>query len=236
MWLPSNNYWKMKRIDLTAVRTNGLRIGILAVLMSFALGLRAQSEEEAGKWLDDASSTMSGYETISMDFDYVLDNQAEDVSQELSGTLLLKGDKYVVNLFGSTQIFDGSKTYTIIPENEEVNISDADVDDENTFTPSKFYSFYESGYTYAMDEVADRDGKKIQYIRLTPIDSESEVSSILVGIEVSTKHIYQVIEIGNNATKTTLTARNMRTNEDIGDSAFTFDEKKYTDMNYLINR
>ena len=207
--------------------------------MAFLLlsaGLRAQSDPEAGKWLDNASATMSGYETISMDFDYVLDNQAEDVSQELTGSLLLKGDKYVVNLFGSTQIFDGSKTYTIIPENEEVNISDADVDPENTFTPSKFYSFYESGYNYAMDELKNIDGKKIQFVRLIPIDSESEVASILVGIEVSTNHIYQVIEIGNNETRTTLTARNMKTNQDIGDSAFTFDEKKYTDMNYLINR
>ena len=87
-----------------------------------------------------------------------------------------------------------------------------------------------------MDELKNIDGKKIQFIRLIPIDSESEVASILVGIEVSTNHIYQVIEIGNNETRTTLTARNMKTNQDIGDSAFTFDEKKYTDMNYLINR
>ena len=87
-----------------------------------------------------------------------------------------------------------------------------------------------------MDERKKRDGKDIQFIRLTPIDSDSEVASILVGIEVSTKNIYQVIEIGNNETRTTLTARDMRTDENIGDSAFTFDEKKYTDMNYLINR
>ncbi len=211
-------------------------LGMLMVLLFVSVGLLAQNDTEAGQWLDVASATMSGYETISMDFDYVLDNQAEDVSQELTGSLLLKGDKYVVNLFGSTQIFDGFKTYTIIPENEEVNISDADVDPENTFTPSKFYSFYESGYNYAMDELKNINGKNIQFVRLIPIDSESEVASILVGIEVSTNHIYQVIEIGNNETRTTLTARNMKTNQDIGDSAFTFDEKKYTDMNYLINR
>ena len=87
-----------------------------------------------------------------------------------------------------------------------------------------------------MDEQKNMDGKKIQFIRLTPIDSDSEVASILVGIEVSTKHIYQVIEIGNNETRTTLTARNMQTDGNIGDDAFAFDEKKYTDMNYLINR
>lgn len=213
-----------------------VRAHVCILLLFLSIGLGAQNDPAAGKWLDEASSTMSSYETISMDFDYVLNNQAEDVSQELTGSLLLKGEKYVVNLFGSTQIFDGSKTYTIIPENEEVNISGADVDPENTFTPSKFYSFYKSGYTYAMDEQKSTNGKKIQFIRLTPIDSNSEVASILVGIEVSSKHIYQVIEIGKNETTTTLTARNMQTDQNIGDEAFAFDEQKYLDMDYLINK
>ncbi len=204
--------------------------------MGTSLGMRAQDDSEAGKWLDEASAKMSGYRDMAVDFDYVLDNQAEDVSQELSGDLLLKGDKYVVNLFGSTQIFDGSRTYTIIPENEEVNISEADIDGENTFTPSKFYTFYKAGYTYAMDQQKTVGGKKIQFVRLTPIDSDSEVQSILVGIEVATRHIYQVIEIGNNDTTTTLTAKKIVTDQNLGDNAFSFDEQKYLDMNYLINR
>ena len=204
--------------------------------MGTSLDIKAQDDAEAGKWLDEASAKMSGYRDMAVDFDYVLDNQAEDVSQELSGDLLLKGDKYVVNLFGSTQIFDGARTYTIIPENEEVNISEADIDAESTFTPSKFYTFYKSGYTYAMDQQKTVGGKKIQFVRLTPIDSDSEVQSILVGIEVATKHIYQVIEIGNNDTTTTLTAKKIVTDQNIGDNAFAFDEQKYLDMNYLINR
>lgn len=206
------------------------------ILFVLGIGVSAQNDPEAGKWLDEASSTMSGYDNISVEFDYVLDNRAEDVSQELSGTLLLKGEKYVVNLFGSTQIFDGAKTYTIIPENEEVNISEADIDDANTFRPSKFYSFYKSGYTYSMDESKSVGGKRIQFIRLVPIDSDSETESILVGIDEATRHIYQVIEIGNNQTTTTLTAKKIVTDQEIDEGAFTFDEKKYTDMNYFINR
>ena len=200
------------------------------------LDLKAQNDAEAGKWLDEASETMSRYENISVDFDYVLDNRSEDVTQELSGSVLLQGEMYVVNLFGSTQIYDGNNTYTIIPENEEVNISDADVNDESTFTPSKFYSFYKSGYNYVMGEQKALNGKKVQFITLTPIDSNSEVASILVGIEVGSKHIYQVIEIGNNETRTILTAKKIETNQKMESKTFSFDEQKYIDMNYLINR
>lgn len=206
----------------------------LFVGMSWALN--AQDVEGAKKLLDEASAKMSSYEDVSVSFDYVLDNQAEDVKQEMSGDLMIKGEMYVVNLFGSTQIFDGKNTYTIIPENEEVNITPADLDEENTFTPSKFYTFYNSGYSYSMGQQENVNGRKIQFVKLVPIDSESEVESILVGIDTGTKHIYKIVEIGLNGTQTTLTANKVLTNQDLSASVFSFDEKKYTDLDYLINR
>lgn len=212
----------------------GICIGLLLTVFSSSIVL-AQNEETAKSILDKASVTMSAYSNLSMDFDYVLDNKAEDVKQEMSGDVILEGEKYVVNLFGSTQIFDGSKTYTIVPENEEVNISDSDLDEENTFTPSKFYSFYKSGYTYSMGELKQIDGKKIQFVKLTPIDTNSEISNIMVGIDTKTNHIYQVIEIGVNKTRTILTAKNIKTNQQINGSVFAFDQKKYEELNYMIN-
>lgn len=214
----------------------GLGIWIVLVLTVFWSNLaQAQSDQTAKSILDKASSTMSAYSNLSMDFDYVLDNKAEDVKQEMSGDVIINGEKYVVNLFGSTQIFDGSKTYTIIPENEEVNISDEDLDEESTFTPSKFYSFYESGYTYKMDELKQIGGKKIQFVKLTPIDTNSEVTNILVGIDTKTNHIYQVIEIGANQTRTILTAKNIKTNQELDAAIFAFDQEKYEELNYMIN-
>lgn len=209
----------------------------MGLLLTFLLSgtILAQDEEAAKSVLDKASSTMSAYDNLSMDFDYVLDNKAEDVKQEMSGDVILEGEKYVVNLFGSTQIYDGSRTYTIIPENEEVNISESDLDEDNAFTPSKFYSFYKSGYTYSMGELKQVNGKKIQFINLIPIDTNSEISNILVGIDVKNNHIYQVIEVGVNQTRTILTAKNIKTNQPIKGSVFAFDQKKYEELNYMIN-
>jgi len=214
---------------------SGIWIGLLLAIVTLGQ-VKAQNDPAAQVILDKASSTMSSYDNLSMDFDYVLDNEAEDVVQELSGDLILEGEKYVVNLFGSTQIFDGSKTYTIIPENEEVNITSADIDEDNTFRPSKFYSFYKSGYGFSMDELKNVAGKKIQFVELTPIDSDSEISKILVGIDTKTNHIYQIIEIGVNQTRTILTAKNIKTNQAIDSSVFVFDESHYEELNYMINK
>lgn len=214
-----------------------LKIGVVFLVAMFCFNVgTSQNDQIAKSTLDKASATMKAYDNISMDFDYVLDNKVEDVKQEMSGDVLLEGEKYMVNLFGSTQIFDGSKTYTIIPENEEVNVNDADVDEDNSFTPSKFYSFYKAGYNYKMDELKKVNGKNVQFVRLTPIDTDSEISSILVGIDTKTNHIYQIIEIGTNQTRTILTAKNIKTNQQIDASVFTFDEKKYEDLNYMINK
>jgi len=208
-----------------------LTIAFFSISMVFS-----QNGVSAKKILDGVSDKMSSYNNVFVDFDYVLDNKSEDVQQEMSGDVVMQGDKYIVNLFGSTQIFDGSKTYTIIPENEEVNISDADIDSDNTFTPSKFYSFYKNGYTYFLDEIKKVNGKQIQFVKLIPIDSNSEIDSILVGIDLRTEHIYQIIEIGKNKTQTILTANVIKTDQNLDSSLFRFNEKKYKELNYLINK
>ncbi len=210
---------------------------VIFTIAFFTIGMVfSQNGVSAKKLLDGVSNKMSSYNNVFVDFDYVLDNKSEDVQQEMSGDVVMQGDKYVVNLFGSTQIFDGSKTYTIIPENEEVNISDADIDSDNTFTPSKFYSFYKNGYTYFLDEIKKVNGKQIQFVKLIPIDSNSEIDSILVGIDLRTEHIYQIIEIGKNKTQTILTAKEIKIDQNLDSSMFRFNEKKYTELNYLINK
>ena len=119
-------------------------------------------------------------------------------------------------------------------EDEEVTISSENTEDESTITPSKMLSFYEDGYTYSMDIIQNVNGRKIQYVKLLPIDSNSEIKHVLLGIDSNTKHIYNLIEIGNNNTKTILTVNSFKTNEPLSKTLFTFDESKYSE--YYINK
>ncbi len=196
----------------------------------------AQSEAKAKKLLDEVSEKMNTYENIYVEFKYKLDNNEEDVHQETRGNVTMKNDLYNVNFLGVNQLFDGKKVYTIISEDEEVNISDADVEDSSTLTPSKFFSFYKNGFTYSWDILQNMNGRKIQYVKLIPIDSNSEISSVLLGVDVKTNHIYRLIETGNNSTVTTLTITQFKTNQPLSSKLFSFDEAKYKKEGYLINR
>lgn len=188
---------------------------------------------DAKTLLDAVSTKVKSYDNISIDFKYVLQNTEENIHQETRGDVVLEGDKYVLNILGITRIYDGKTMYTISPEDEEVTISSKNSIDENTITPSAMLSFYEEGYRYEMDIVQNVKGRKIQYIKLVPIDSNSEINHVLLGIDSKTKHIYNLIEIGANDTRTTLTVNSFETNMPLSKTMFTFDKEKYKD--YYIN-
>ncbi len=193
----------------------------------------SQSKNEAKLLLKEVSEKVKSYDNISIDFKYVLENISENVRQETRGDVVMQGEKYILNILGITRIYDGNSTYNISPEDEEVTVSSSKSDDDDSITPSKMLSFYEDGYTYDLDIVQNVKGRKIQYVKLTPIDSNSEIKNILLGIDAQTKHIYNLIQIGKNGTKTTLTVNSFKTNEPISKSLFTFDISKYSD--YYIN-
>ena len=203
------------------------------VIVLFTVGLHAQDSAKAKKMLDEVSAKVKGYENIKIEFKYTLENTEENINQETRGDVTLKGDHYVLNFMGVKRIYDGTKTYTIIPEDEEVNISKSTDDDENDITPSEMLTFYKTGYRYSMDIVQNVKGRKIQYIKLNPIDSKSEYKEIFLGIDVNTKHIYKLIQVGKNGTKTHITVNSFKTNLPISKTLFTFDKSKYAD--YYIN-
>jgi outer membrane lipoprotein-sorting protein len=207
---------------------------IVIALLVFGLSGFSQSDTKAETLLNEVSSKIKTYKNISLDFKYELNNVSENINQETRGDVVIDGEKYKLNILGVTRIFDGKTLYTINPEDEEVTISSDNTEDENTITPSKMLSFYEDGYTFKMDIIQNVKGRKIQYVKLNPIDTNSEIRYILLGIDATTKHIYNLIEVGSNGTKTTLTVNSFKTDEPISKTLFTFDESKYSD--YFINK
>lgn len=202
---------------------------ILILFLSF----NSVAQNNAQTLLNEVSEKIKNYDNISISFKYTLENEAENIKQETHGDVILYGDKYRLNILGITRLFDGKTLYNISPEDEEVTISIESPEDENSITPNKMLSFYKDGYTYEMDIIQNIQGRKIQYIKLTPIDSNSEINYVLLGIDVQTKHIYNLIETGKNDTKTILSVNSFKTNEPLSKTLFIFNESKYKD--YYIN-
>ncbi|MFV8343573.1 LolA family protein [Flavobacterium sp. XS2P39] len=206
---------------------------LITALLLFSFSIQAQ-DKKAKLLLDQVTAKVKSYNTIVIDFKYSLNNSRENINQDSKGNVTMKGNQYVLNFMGVTKIFDGKKTYTIVPEDEEITISTVNEKDDNAITPSKMLTFFNSGYKYSMDIVQDIKGRKIQYIKLIPTNAKDQRKEVLLGIDVQTKHIYNLIEMGKKGTKTTLTVNSFKTNQPLSKNQFTFAESKYP--NYYINK
>ena len=223
----------IKEILTKNILRSNMKFTLIIALLFFSISTQAQ-DKKAKDLLNQVTTIVKKYDNIVIDFKYALNNAKENINQESKGNVTMKGNQYVLNFMGVTKIFDGKKTYTIVPEDEEVTISTLNEKDNSAITPSKMLTFFNTGYKYKMDVVKNIKGRKIQYIKLTPINTRDARKDILLGIDVQTKHIYNLIETGKNGTKTTLTINSFKTNQPLSKNQFTFAESKYP--NYYINK
>lgn len=193
----------------------------------------AQGYEQAKNLLDRVSKEMKSKTNIRFDFDYVLENKKEQIRQEMEGNVTLAGDQYKLTFLDAIQLFDGTKTYTIVPENEEITISYPEEEEEVSISPTKLLSFYEEGYGYEWDIQQRVMGRNIQYIKLLPTATSEEVKYLLLGIDVDRLQVYRLIEVGLNRTLTTLTLKSQEFNIALPEDYFEFNPEEYP--NYYIN-
>ena len=199
-----------------------------------SIQLNAQNTEAAQKLLDEVPAKIASFETMTFEFDYVLENRQENIKQETNGSVTVSGDRYKLLFLGAEQLFDGEKTYTIVPENEEITITSIEETEDIGINPSKLLYFYKEGYSFQWDIKQNVMGRTIQFIKLIPTEENKDVDYLLLGIDTIKKTIYRLIEIGSNQTRTTLTISNFVSNVKLAANFFKFDPSLYPD--YYINQ
>ncbi|WP_091465353.1 LolA family protein [Flavobacterium urocaniciphilum] len=209
---------------------------IFLFLITLTAGTTAPAKDnnKAKALLDKVVSKAKSYKNIVIDFKYSIYNAKEKINQDSNGNVAMEGNKYVLNFMGITKIYDGKKIYTIVPEDEEVTVTNNDESDKNAITPNKIFTFFKKGFKYSMDIKQTIPGKTIQYVKLTPSSVTDTRKEILIGIDTKTNHIYNLIETGKNGTKTTLTVSTFKFNQALAKNHFTFVKSKYP--NYYINK
>ena len=200
----------------------------------------AQQKDEARILLDDVSTTMKSYNNMTLDFSTSLINEEAGINEDdelpTKGSITLQGEKYNLNYLGNTFIFNGLKLFVINYDEKEIMINDQDFEeDDGVIYPSKLLTFYKEGYNYKMGLIKNIKGRKIQFVDLTPIDTESEIVKVNLGIDIKTRHIYKLIQFGDNGTKTILTIDQFKSNQNISNELFQFDQNSYEKLGYLID-
>ena len=208
---------------------------IILLFTLFSLNLvHSQNDIRAEKLLNSVSEKIDSSETFKINFTYTLENLIENINQDSDGSIVIKDDNYLLEFMGIKQLCDSKKVYSIVPENEEIIISNIDEDESETIKPSKLLKFYREGYLILWDKKELIHEKEIQFVKLIPINSNSDIDYLQLGIDISNNDIVKLIEIGKNKTKTILTVNQLQYDIEIDLNFFVFSEEDYPDY-YIEN-
>ncbi|KGL60708.1 MULTISPECIES: outer membrane lipoprotein carrier protein LolA [unclassified Polaribacter] len=210
-----------------------LSISITSIVFS-------QNSEEAKSLLDEVSTKMGAYENMYLGFSQTLSNEDAGINEDdeppIRGVINLQKEKYSLNYLGNKFIYDGNKLYVINNDEKEISITEGDLDGDDGFIyPSKLLTFYKDGYNFDMGKLQNINGRKIQFVTLNPIDSNSDIVKVELGIDTKTKHIYKLVQTGSNSSKTTFTITTFKSNQVLSENFFKFDKQKYLSQNYTID-
>jgi len=149
-----------------------LRLINLVFLLVLSFSVKAQTDQEAFKILDRFSANALGAPSVSMKFNLVTDDQAENTKDTLKGSIILSRDKYNLELPDNTVWFNGETSWSYLPAEKEVTITKPDKKD-NSFQnkPSSIFSMYKSGYKCRLIE----DKNDTWTIDLYPEDIKSDL-------------------------------------------------------------
>ena len=211
--------------------TNNMKKYIFLIISIFYSFSYSQVDSDAEMLLNKVSENIKSYENIYINYTYTLNNLEEDINYTNRGSFVTENDNWRFEMLGITRIFDGDKLYTISPDDEEVTISSQNPEDETTITPNKMLYFYEEGYYFEMGNVKyignTNFKKKIQYVKLIPMDSEADIKYIDLGIDTEFNQIYEVVETGKNETITTISIVDFEFNVSLNEKLFVFESAKY---------
>jgi len=183
--------------------------------------------------LDEVAAKTKTYTTIKAEFTNVAEkaetNTESKVTDTQTGTILLKGEKYKLEIKGQVIFCDGKTQWTYIKESNEVQVNNApDPKATDNPTPVNIFTLYEKGYKYRYDKEDVVNGVKADVVDLYPLAPDKKAfHTIKLTIDKTKKQIISVKILNKNRTSSTITVKSFTTNAEMPDTMFTFNKADY---------
>jgi len=208
----------------------------LLIISLISLNLAAQ-DNKAKTILDQVSAMNKEYTSVKADFTFSMDNETEDIHENSEGNIILKGDKYRLFLMDVYTYYNGTTIYQHLVDAEEVNIKDADEEDEEGgLDPTQIFTLYETGFKFSYVEEQTTDAGIFHVIDLFPLDEERPFSRIRLHIDKTSLQIKSLVSIGKDGNNITIKIKKFVPNENFSDSDFTFDQAAHPDVEVVDMR
>ncbi|MDF1696896.1 MAG: outer membrane lipoprotein carrier protein LolA [Saprospiraceae bacterium] len=189
----------------------------------------ADNDPAAKKILDKLKAEYDTYTSMEVDFELVLELPQQETEVQ-NGKVIQQGDNYKLDLDDRAIYSNGSYVWLHVKRNNEVQINDADMDEDDTnmMSPKDMLQLYESGeYLYAITAEPLLDGKKVTQIEFKPLDRDSEFSKMALYVDKKTKKMAQMKVFSKDGGRYTLKISDITPNKKYPLSIFAFDASKF---------
>ncbi|WP_340114233.1 LolA family protein [Maribellus mangrovi] len=207
---------------------------VIAVVLAANLTW-AQSDAKATQILEEVSAKTKTFKSMSADFVFAMDNDEMDIHEKDEGTIIVKGQKYVVKLPGSgIEVFsDGQTIWTYMKDGNQVTISSLEDSENELMDPSSIFSIYERGFRSQFVAETQEGNKTLYKINLFPDEEEYQVTKIEVAIDKATLMLSSATLYATDENLYSIVVKKMEPNKVFSDSDFVFDESKYGDLEVI---
>lgn len=198
------------------------KVYALVLSMCFAIALFAQNDPNAKKVLDAVSAKVKTFKGVTGSFSIKSVNAKGKDNGTKTGTISLKGEKYLLKQGKTEIICDGSKVYNF-DGNKTITVSSA-AESDKTLSPQKLLSgSYDKEFTYKLISSAGN----FHEIELTPIDKKKNFQKVNIFVDKAKNIITKakIVDKSNNTIQFSFS--NLNTNATIQDSTFVFNKSKY---------
>lgn len=206
-----------------------LLFGLIASAgFSQTLSSTDENDPAAKKILDKLKAEYDTYNSMEVNFELVLELPQQEAEVQ-NGLVIQQGDNYKLELDDRAIYSNGQYVWLHIKKNNEVQINDADGDEEaNMMSPKDMLQLYESGkFVYAITAEPLLEGKKVTQIEFKPLDRDSEFSKMTLFVDKKTKKMAQMKVFSKDGGRYTLKINDITANKEYSLATFAFDESKF---------
>lgn len=209
-----------------------MRIGMLffTLFLFFYRPVSAQqSDPAAEQLLKEVSKKYNAYKSVQVNFDLKALDQQEQATYRDKGTLWLEANRNRYKMITENQelIADGKVLYTILPEEQEIQITDLEDGDE-AFTPASIFTFYQRGHKYVSASDEKVGATQLKVVDITPTDTKKSYFKVRLRINPTNKQIYDGTVFDRNGSRYTYTIVGLKSNPTIPENTFTVNDQKYS--------
>ncbi len=201
----------------------------LLLMTTFAWSQEQVTQDpQAGQILDRAAQKAKSMKSLQADFTLVIEDRKEKSRNTSAGNLLVSQNKYKITSEKSVIFFNGKTTWTYLPDNNEVTITEPmNQADDFMSNPALFFTLYQRDFKYRYVQETAVNGTRCHEIDLFPRNLNQPYSKIKVYISMQSSLPEIITSVGKDGVDYTVYLKNLILDREVNPSTFTFDPAKY---------